>query len=110
MNNGDQLDSLLKRMAEDHRPDLPSPGLIWWRAQVLKKYEQKRRIERPIRIMRVAAMAMCFVVLAALAAANRQQFQALLGSSGWLFTSFAVAVVTASLVSAAFLWPAAKRR
>src|SRR5258707_122167 len=35
-----ELDSLLKKMADDHQPELPSPGLIWWRAQILKKQGQ----------------------------------------------------------------------
>jgi hypothetical protein len=109
MNNEPQLDSLLKQMAERHRPDLPSPGLIWWRAQILKKYDQKRRIERPIRLMRLAATAACFMVVAALMEASREWFQAA-GHASWLILPIAVVALTAWLVASTLLWPAAKRR
>jgi hypothetical protein len=59
MNNEFELDSLLKQMADSHRPELPSPGLIWWRAQVLRKQKEKERIERPLMIMRGVAAAAC---------------------------------------------------
>jgi hypothetical protein len=108
MNNDPQLDSLLKQMAEGHQPELPSPALIWWRAQILKKYEQKKRIERPITIMRLAATVLCLVFLAALMAGNWREFQAA-GRESWLMP-FVIVALTASLASAALLWPAAKRR
>ncbi|HEY6308568.1 MAG TPA: hypothetical protein VI488_19155 [Candidatus Angelobacter sp.] len=109
MNNNSQLDSILKRMAEDHRPELPSPGLIWWRAQILRKQHEQARIERPVMIMRLVAVAACLVVFAALVAANWPQFQALMGS-GILLLSLAIVILTALLVSASLLWPAAKGR
>jgi len=59
MNNEVELDSLLKQMADSHRPELPSPGLIWWRAQILKKHQEKQRIERPLLIMRGVAAIAC---------------------------------------------------
>jgi hypothetical protein len=110
MNNEPQLDSLLKQMADGHQPELPSPGLIWWRAQILKKYEQKKRIERPITVMRLAVTVLFLVLLAALVAANWEQFQTLLGREGWLLMPLAIAALTASLVSAALLWSVAKGR
>jgi hypothetical protein len=59
MNNEFELDSLIKKMAADHQPELPSPGLIWWRAQILKKQQEKARIERPLVVMRVLAAVVC---------------------------------------------------
>jgi hypothetical protein len=35
MNDSD-LDAILKQMATEHRPQLPSPGLIWFRTQIAK--------------------------------------------------------------------------
>ncbi len=66
MSNERNLDVLLKQMAEDHQPELPGPGLIWWRAQILRKQREKERIEQPLIIMRWAAGVVCslaFVVL-----------------------------------------------
>ena len=55
MNNDFEFDSLIKKMAADHQPELPSPGVIWWRAQILKKQAEKERIERPLTIMRACS-------------------------------------------------------
>ena len=51
MNDEFELDSLLRRMADSHQAELPSPGLIWWRAQILRKQTEKERIERPLLII-----------------------------------------------------------
>ena len=59
MSEDSRLDSLLKQMAEDHQPELPSPGLIWWRAQIVRKQQEKDRIERPMILMRWVAAAVC---------------------------------------------------
>jgi hypothetical protein len=66
MNNEVDLDLLIKKMAAGHQPELPSPGLIWWRAQILAKQAQKERIERPVAIMRLIAGAMCLLVVVGL--------------------------------------------
>ncbi len=108
MNDNSQLDSLLKQMAEDHRPELPSPGLIWWRAQILRKQQERARIERPVLIMRMVAAVVCLVVFAGLVATNWPQFQKLLGSATWLVLPLGVVVLTVSLVSLSLLWSAAK--
>jgi uncharacterized integral membrane protein len=110
MNNDSQLDFLLKQTAEDHRPQLPSPGLIWWRAQILRKQQEQARIERPVKIMRMVAVVACLVVLAVLVTANREQLQMLLARETWLFLPLGVVLLTASLVSASLLWSAAKGR
>lgn len=66
MNNDFEFDSLVKKMAADHQPELPSPGVIWWRAQILKKQAEKERIERPLTIMRALAAVLCLVVVVGL--------------------------------------------
>ena len=76
MNNDLQLDSLIKNMASEHKPELPSPGLIWWRAQIQKKLAEKERIERPIAIMRMLAVAACLVIALGLLVANWGQLTA----------------------------------
>ena len=63
MNKEVELDFLLKQMAASHRAQLPSPGMIWWRAQVLRKQKEKERIERPLMIMRGVAAAACVAAL-----------------------------------------------
>jgi hypothetical protein len=103
MSNDSQLDSLLKQMADDHRPQLPAPGLIWWRAQILRKQQEQARIERPVKIMRVAAVVAGLVVVAAFVTANREQFEMFLSDQRWLFVPLGAVVLAASLVSASLL-------
>jgi hypothetical protein len=110
MNNDSQLDSLLKQMAEDHRPQLPSPGLIWWRAQILRKRQEQARIERPVMIMRRVAAVVGVVVLAVLVTGNREQLQALLANETWLLVPLGIVILIASLVSATLLRLSAKGR
>src|SRR5258708_14983342 len=62
-NNDVQFDSLIKQMAQEHQPQLPDPGIIWWRAQILKKQTDKERIERPLVIMRLVAATVCVAVV-----------------------------------------------
>jgi hypothetical protein len=97
-----QLDSLLKQMAEAHRPELPSPDLIWWRAQILRKQEQKKRIERPLFVMRLVAIVACLAIGLGLFAANQQMFQEALGGIGWILplgiAALAVCAISALLV------------
>ena len=66
MNNDFEFDSLIKKMAADHQPELPTPGVIWWRAQILKKQAEKERIERPLTIMRLLAVVACLAIVAGL--------------------------------------------
>jgi hypothetical protein len=96
MNSEPQLDSLLKQMAEGHRPELPSPDLIWWRAQILKKQDQKRRIERPIIVMRQLAIVACLAVCLALLAANWQ----VIAGTGWMLLPLGIAALGLCAVSA----------
>jgi len=102
MNDELQLDSLIKKMATDHTPELPSPGLIWWRAQILKKQEETQRIERPMMIMKWLAAVVCAVVFLVATASSWQQGQA-------LPILVMIVAITVSLVSAALLlWSPAK--
>src|SRR5215467_687901 len=66
MNNDLEFDSLIKKMAAGHQPELPSPDVIWWRAQILKKQAEKQRIERPVAVMRTVAAAFFLLVMVGL--------------------------------------------
>jgi hypothetical protein len=79
MNNDSQLDFLIKNMAREHQPQLPSPSLIWWRAQIQKKLAEKERIERPIMIMRMAAVAVCLGMVLGFVLANWQLISSFVG-------------------------------
>jgi len=108
--NDSQLDSLIKKMAQDHQAEVPSPDLIWWRAQILKKQALKDRVERPMMIMRMVAAIVCLAVFLGLAARNWGQFQVTMDRTSWLMMPLGILVVAASLVSAALLvWSPAKK-
>ena len=105
MTDDSRLDSLLKQMAEDHHPELPSPGLIWWRAQILRKQQEMDRIERPLIIMRWVAAAACSVVFVVVLAGNWKLIQASLGDNYPLFIVLGILMFAVSLVSAMLvLW------
>ena len=95
MNNEFELDSLLKQMADSHRPELPSPGLIWWRAQVLRKQKEKERIERPLTIMRGVAAAACVAAFLVFLVSNWSQLE--LTMAPRLFLPLVVTVLAAFL-------------
>jgi hypothetical protein len=100
-----ELDSLMKKMADGHQPDLPSPGLIWWRAQILRKQQEKDRVERPLVIMRLVAAAACLVAFLVLLAGNWGQFQAVMGHNNWLLMPLGITVLAIiSLVSVVLLF------
>ena len=101
MNNQLDLDLLIKQMAAGHQPELPSPGLIWWRAQILKKQAQKERIERPVAIMRMVAAALCVVAVIGLALSQGSTLWQLLSSPA-LFTLLPV-LLGGALLSVAIL-------
>jgi hypothetical protein len=101
MNNEFGFDSLLKYMADSHRPELPSPGLIWWRAQILKKQQEKQRIERPLMIMRGMAGGACVVAFLVFLAGSWSQLELPWGGAS-LWGPLVVAVL-AALLGLAFL-------
>jgi hypothetical protein len=109
MNSEHQLDSLLKQIAAGHRPELPSPDLIWWRAQILRKREEKKRIERPIIVMRLVATVACVAVCLALLAANWQAVQAVLANTGWMLLPLGIAALVACAISALLVWSPSSR-
>jgi len=91
MNNGDQkFDSLMKEMAQQHQAELPSPGLIWWRAQIQRKLAARERVERPMRIMRAISLAVVCIIFAAIVAANWRE----VGLTGPLAVLGFVAVIS----------------
>ncbi|MFI5104810.1 MAG: hypothetical protein ACHP79_07800 [Terriglobales bacterium] len=79
MNSDFEFDSLIKKMAASHQPELPSPGLIWWRAQILKKQVEKERAERPFAIMRLLAAAVSLIVIVGLWAGQSESIRAVFG-------------------------------
>jgi hypothetical protein len=93
-NNDAQLDFLIKKMAEDHRPELPSLGVIWWRAQIQKKLAEKESIERPMVIMRLLATVLCAAVVAGMLVANARLLLTLARSSAPLSILLGIAAVS----------------
>jgi len=80
-----QLNAMIQDMAQRHQPELPSPGVIWWRAQIQKKFAEKDRIERPMAIMRLLAGTVELVIAAYLVLNYRAQLVGSTGFSGILF-------------------------
>jgi len=110
MSDDSRLDFLLKQMAEDHRPELPSPGLVWWRAQILRKQQEKDRIERPMIIMRWLAAGVCAVAVLVLFAGNRGLLHTEIADTHRWFLAVVVLAVVASVVSmVALLWSPAQK-
>jgi hypothetical protein len=98
-----QLNALIQQMAQQHQPELPSAGVIWWRAQILRKMEEKKRIERPIVFMRLLAGTISLAVVVYLALSYRADFlsgtaiSAVLLAIGLLSFSSLVIYLVASL-------------
>jgi hypothetical protein len=88
-----QLNSMIREMAQQHQPELPNPGVLWWRARIQKKMEDKRRVERPLAIMRMVAGVAGLVVVTylilnnQLEPANRFSFSSVLLLACCLFFS-----------------------
>ena len=105
MNDEFELDSLLKQMAEADHTDLPCPGLIWWRAQILKKLQEKERIERPLTLMRWLAIAICTVISSVLGVAYWDLFRTTLaGVYSRLLPLGILAAAISALFMVALLW------
>jgi hypothetical protein len=107
MNNQFELDVLLKRMAEVHQPQLPTPGLIWWRAQILKKQKEKELIERPLIIMHGLATITCLIALLVLLVGNWSQLEGAPGSATHLLMPLLIIALSVSAISAFLMsrWP-----
>jgi len=100
-----EFDSLIKRMAADHQPELPSPDVIWWRAQILKKQAEKQRIERPVTVMRTVAAAFFLMVLLGLLINQAGSMRDAWGRLGvFPFMPLLLAGVVMGLVLIALMW------
>jgi hypothetical protein len=105
MNNDFEFDSLIKKMAADHQPELPSPGVIWWRAQILKKQAEKGRIERPVTIMRLLAALACLVLVGAIWFSHISGISAILNrSDGYLVPAILIAMVMIGIGCIGLIW------
>lgn len=83
MNDSD-LDIILKQMATERRPQLPNPGLIWFRAEIVRKARQKEQIERPLVVMRELTGFAGAVILLSLVTPKWGQIQDSTNHRGWL--------------------------
>jgi hypothetical protein len=93
----------------EHRPQLASPGLIWFRAQIVRKAWQKERIERPLVVMRGLA-GLTGAVILLLLVAGKGQMQDAMDHRSWFLLPLLLLTITASLASGAILlWSTAKR-
>jgi len=104
MSNDFELDSLIKTMASEHRPELPSPGLIWWRAEILRKQQEKERIERPLVIMRRAILGFCVVVLAGLWMSQSDEIRAILAGGALPVAPLLLAAVLIGALFIGVMW------
>jgi hypothetical protein len=105
MNNDFEFDSLIKKMAADHKPELPSPGVIWWRAQILKKQAEKERIERPLTIMRALAALLCLAVVVGLWMSQAVGISSILSrAGGFPFASILVLGVLIGIGCIGLIW------
>jgi hypothetical protein len=98
-NDALKLDSLVKSMAAGHQPELPSAGVIWWRAQILKKQAEKERVERPVVIMGTLAAALCLVMVVALWISQPEATRAILGS----VDGFAAFLIAGAVIGIGFI-------
>lgn len=105
MNNDFQFDSLIKKMAAEHQPELPSPGLIWWRAQILKKQAEKERIEKPFLVMRIVAAIAFVLVLMGLWFGQAEGVRAIVSRvGGFPFVSFAIVGTVIGMGFIGLIW------
>jgi hypothetical protein len=101
-NTDSRFDLLIKNMAQDHQPQLPSPGVIWWRAQIQKKLAEKERVERPMMIMRVIVLAFSVAFVAGVLLMNWREIGAMTGGQPGPFFVLGI-VAAAALVFAGSL-------
>jgi hypothetical protein len=105
MNNDLEFDSLIKKMAAGHQPELPRPDVIWWRAQILKKQAEKERIERPFAIMRALSAVLCLVVVAGLWISQSDGISAILNrADGFPFTLLLVVGMVIGIGCIGLMW------
>jgi hypothetical protein len=66
------------RAAASREAQLPPPGVLWWRAQLLRRNAQIARINRPILGAHIFALAVLFLIAAAVALSHLRE------SANWL--------------------------
>ena len=71
-----------EREADATMPVLPSPGIVWWRAQLRARQEAARQVVRPITAAQMVAFAAMVGVAGAVFGATTQWFQRGLQSVG----------------------------
>ncbi len=103
MMNDAEFDSILKKMAAEHRAELPSPGLIWFRAQIARKTRAKERVERPLVVMGVLTGLVCVVLFAVFAAGNWGQIRDVMGQQSWFLLAVLLLALAAAVASGAIL-------
>jgi hypothetical protein len=92
-------------MAAEHQPELPSPGVIWWRAQILKKQAEKERIERPFTIMRALAAVLCVIIAVGLWISHADVLSGILNRArGFPFLSFLVVAMAIGIACIGLIW------
>lgn len=105
MNNDFEFDSLIKKMAADHQPELPTPGVIWWRAQILKKQAEKERIERPLTIMRLLAVVACLAIVAGLGFSHADGITDIVNrAGGYPIAAILIAMVMIGIGCVGLIW------
>lgn len=97
MNSDPQLELHIRKMAEEHQAQLPSPGLIWWRAKVEQKFAEKERVERPLMIMRTVAVIVCVGIMAGALLMNWRQIASVL-NQGQATVLFAFVIVAGAIL------------
>lgn len=103
MANDTELDAILKRMATEHRPELPSAGLIWFRAQMARKKLEKERIERPLLAMSVLACVTGAIVMVIFIGGNWGQVRDVLDHGSWFLLAALLLALVATAASGAIL-------
>jgi hypothetical protein len=97
------IEAILKELTAKYRPELPSAGAIWFRAQMRRKARERERIERPMRVMELIVALNGFLVLLTAVGDNwatiRQGARLLSGGLSVLFVLTLVAVVVSTAIA-----------
>ena len=103
-NDDSQLDLLITNMAQEHQAQLPSPGVIWWRAQIQKKLAEKERVERPLMIMRMVVLALSVALVAGILVVNWREIGAMAGGQLGPFFVLGIFAAAALVVAGSLLF------
>jgi hypothetical protein len=103
-NDDSQLDLLIKNMAQDHQPRLPSSGVIWWRAQIQKKLAEKERVERPMMIMRMVVLALSVALVAGILLMNWREIGTMTGGQSGPFFILGIFAAAALVFAGSLLF------